>query len=110
MGAIGDTVCPLCSPFEPGLIEMNAPMSQECRKCHYPIEDLLNSDHVDCLRNDTLRCASLGRGIYNFHRDVHGVLSPEAQAQVAAEAAAAAEAAEAEAYNEYLYNSDGSAR
>ena len=66
IGVIGDTDCYSCSPDDPSLTEISTPMSLECRRCHYPIEDLLNSDHVDCARNEPLRCASLDRGVYNL--------------------------------------------
>ena len=72
VGAIGFIDCLTCDPSTPEL-------SEECRRCHYPIEDLINTDHVACLAGETMRCASFDRGAFNFNQDVLGILSERAR-------------------------------
>jgi len=83
VGAIGlvsgpDSVCSSeCDLLEPGMLDADIPMSEECRQCHYPIEDFINTDHEDCLHGMQMRCVSLDRGLYNFMQDVYHVLKDE---------------------------------
>ena len=79
----------MCSPNEPGSVDPNVPMTDACRRFHYPIEDFLNTDHVSCLKAmqdspgkdpdparlpASSRCLSLDRVgqqlAYNFEQDV----------------------------------------
>lgn len=82
VGAIGhvggpDSPCGECDLLEPGMLDADIPMSEACRKCHYPIEDFINTDHEDCLHGMQMRCISLDRGLYNYMQDVYHVLKDE---------------------------------
>ena len=72
VGAMGKTGCSeiLCSPMDVSLMSASEPMSEDCRRCHYPIEDFINTDHEACLHGDLIRCVSLIRGINNYMQDV----------------------------------------
>ena len=53
-------------------------MSRDCRRCHYAIEDVLNTDVFACL-NDRgpaagSRCFTVDRKGYNFEQDFYGVI------------------------------------
>ena len=81
IGAIGlRGPCLECDPYEPGMMEADVPMTMECRKCHYPIEDFLNTDHEDCLHGIEMRCMRMDRGLFNYMQDVYNVLKEEALA------------------------------
>ena len=71
-GAMGKTDCSavMCSPLELGMMSDSEPMSENCRRCHYPLEDFINSDHEACLHGDLIRCVSLTRGINNYMQDI----------------------------------------
>ena len=72
VGAMGKTGCSeiLCNFRDPSLLSATEPMIEHCRRCHYPIEDFINTDHEACLHGDLLRCVSLTRGINNYMQDV----------------------------------------
>lgn len=86
------------------MIYADVPMPEECRRCHYPLEDLLNSDLMACLDQQTAgdparRCFSLDHGWcararlavrmarrrsvtlcapwrrYNFKQDFYGIIA-----------------------------------
>ena len=99
VGAVGALTCPNCDYQDAGIVNPEVGMSDACRECHYVVEDFLNVDYRDCLHHgsESLKCLSVGRGLYNFDRDVYGVINAAAQAAAAAAAQAAAEAAQDEA-------------
>lgn len=76
-GAFGFTQCPRCVLDDEGMMDANVPMSHECRRCHYAIEDILNADVFACLDagSSSLRCFSSNRKSYNYQQDFFGVLS-----------------------------------
>ena len=77
-GAFGFTMCPRCNVNEQSMIDAYTPMSMECRRCHYAIEDFLNSDVFACndAQANSLRCFSLNRTHYNYMQDFFGELRP----------------------------------
>lgn len=89
MGAIGLPSGPgspcisECELLGPGMLDADVPMSHACRQCHYPIDDLINTDHEECLHGMSLfpqqthRCLSLDRGLYNYMQDVYQVMKDE---------------------------------
>ena len=72
VGAMGKTGCSeiLCPFTHTGLLDASEPMSEDCRRCHYPMEDFINTDHEACLHGDEFRCVTLTRGINNYMQDV----------------------------------------
>jgi hypothetical protein len=76
VGAIGYNDCPNCEPYA---IDADGRMSEDCRRCHYPVEDLINADHRDCLDGQTDSCVSFDRTAFNFDQDVLGILNARAQ-------------------------------
>jgi hypothetical protein len=60
------------------MVDAYTPMSMECRRCHYAIEDFLNSDVFACndAQANSLRCFSLDRTHYNYRQDFFGELRP----------------------------------
>ena len=83
-GAFGFHVCPECSLDEPGMMGgPEVPLSPGCRRCHYALDDFLNSDVFDCLdsadtsgRGTSRRCFAQTRGSYNYQQDFFGILQP----------------------------------
>ena len=71
VGALGKTQCSeiLCPSTHTSLLDASEPMSEDCRRCHYPIEDFINTDHEACLDGDVFRCVTLTRGINNYLQD-----------------------------------------
>ena len=82
MGLLGFHQCPRCSLVEHSMLDANKPMSTECRRCHYAIEDFLNAELFRCLHAGAYSdgCFSLSRGVYNYRQDVLGILNPNSEA------------------------------
>ena len=80
-GMFGFHICPDCNLEEDGMMGgAEIGMSRECRRCHYAIEDVLNSDVFACLNDGNSvaggRCLTLDRRGYNFEQDFFGVIPP----------------------------------
>ena len=73
LGAMGALRCPSCLFTVEGSYHPDVPLTEACRKCHYPLEDLLNAEANACLIGKKHRCASLNRGIYHFEQDAYGI-------------------------------------
>ena len=80
-GVFGFHLCPKCSYYEAAMLDSDEPMSTNCRRCHYAIEDFLNSNVFACLDAGiaSLRCFSVSRKLYNFEQDFFNVLKPGAE-------------------------------
>lgn len=87
MGALGETLCEDCTASSVAGVGPDAFMPPECRKCHYPLEDHLSVDILDCIHGTASRCLTFDRNIYNFNHDVYGILTDEAQVYLASAAA-----------------------
>ena len=90
-GMFGFHQCPDCvldSPSMMGGPEM--PMTPECRRCHYALEDFINNDVFQCFDQATpdefgaitgtsaaTRCFTQSRGGYNYEQDFFSILKPE---------------------------------
>ena len=74
VGAMGKVGCSeiSCPPTHSSLLNADEPMSDDCRRCNYPIEDFINTDPEACLNGDEYRCVTLDRGeINNYNYDVY---------------------------------------
>ena len=80
-GIFGFHLCPSCPFDDPSMMRDDVPMSQPCRRCHYAIEDFLNSELYACLDQggpaaNGRRCFDERRGSYNFEQDFYRILKP----------------------------------
>lgn len=82
-GAFGYHICPECSVWEAGMMAgPEVPLSAGCRRCHYALEDFINSDVFACVdaggTTRSRRCFSKDRDMYNYELDFFGVVKPGA--------------------------------
>ena len=83
-GMFGFHLCPYCSFYEQGMMDADTGMTEECRRCHYAIEDFINNDIFSCFdelsgTGASMRCFSTVRGAYNFEQDFYGILKASAR-------------------------------
>jgi hypothetical protein len=73
-GSFGFHLCPDCNLESEGMMGGGEiPMSRDCRRCHYALEDLINNDPFTCIDSGLSgsRCFRTDRGGYNFEQDFY---------------------------------------